>query len=213
MTAMITCPWCGTNYAAFQSNCKNCGGPLPAPEEAATPARAANLAEAPVQMPPPAPRPISSSYAWRLLLTDGWAIAALVFVILGAVFMPTGLAMTVAIVTAFVGIPFVLLGLLFLGGGAAIVYWRYQEAAKLVAVLRDGEAVAGVITGAEANYSVRVNGRHPWVIRYQFRVAGRDYQGRVSTLNVPGPALQPGRRACVLYFPDSPDHNSLYPHP
>jgi len=25
---MITCPWCGTNYQTFQSDCPKCGGPM-----------------------------------------------------------------------------------------------------------------------------------------------------------------------------------------
>ncbi len=30
---MITCPWCNTSYLNFQSNCSNCGGPLPLPQQ------------------------------------------------------------------------------------------------------------------------------------------------------------------------------------
>ena len=210
---MITCPWCGTNYAAFQSNCNNCGGPLPVPEQAAAPIRAENEGEAEAPMPPPPPRQISSSYAWRLLVSDGWAITSLVFLLLGVIFAPLGFAMTVAIVTAFVGIPFLLLGVAFLGGGLAVVYWRYQVAQKLVEVLRNGEAAQGEISGAEVNYSVTINGRHPRTIAYRFHVAGRDYQGSVTTLNIPGAELRMGRRVCVLYLPAAPEHNSLYPHP
>ena len=48
---MITCPWCGTSYTTFRSNCKNCGGPLPPPAEAtATPPPIPDLPEPP---PPP----------------------------------------------------------------------------------------------------------------------------------------------------------------
>lgn len=205
---MITCPWCGTSYAAFQSNCRNCGGPLQAPAEGSP----AGLPERP-SAPPPPPRLIADSYAWRLLAADGWAITAGIFALLGAIFTFVGAALTIGIITAFVGIPFAGLGITFLGLGAAGLGWRYQEAQKVVTCLRLGEAVDGQIVSVDENYSVRVNGRHPWTITYQFLAGGRDYQGKVTTLNQPGPGLQPGRPACVLYLPNTPECNALYPHP
>ena len=183
------------------------------PAENTPPISEASLPEDGVPVPPPAPRAIAASYAWRLLLTDGWAIAAFVFGLLGAIFTLLGVALTLGIVTAFVGIPFVGLGLLFLGAGAAVVVWRYQEAQKIVEVLRAGAAVEGQIVQVEENRYVQVNQRYPWVIRYAFRVDGQAYEGQVSTFNVPGARLQPGRRACVLYLPQAPGQNILYPHP
>jgi hypothetical protein len=210
----ITCPWCGTNYAAFQTNCRNCGGPLPAPDGGRQPA-APSIAgwEAELAVPPPAPRPIADSYAWRLLWTDGWAIAAGVFTLLGAVFTLVGSALTLGIITAFVGLPFLGLGVLFLALGGYGLNWRYRAAQQTVNVLRHGEAARGEITGVEENYSVRVNGRHPWIITYRFQALGREHTGQVSTLNPPGSQLRPGQPACVLYLPNTPEHNALYPHP
>jgi hypothetical protein len=60
---------------------------------------------------------------------------------------------------------------------------------------------------------VRVNNQHPWNIWYQFQVQSQSFEGKVSTLNTPGPNLQPGQPATVLYAPLAPQHNSLYPHP
>src|SRR5438094_6909998 len=99
---MVTCPWCGTNYQNFQSNCDRCGGPMGLPSETGAPAAGRPPA------PPPAPRPVAPSYAWKLMFTDGMGIAGLVFLILGAVFAVIGLALTVIIITAFVGLPFLL---------------------------------------------------------------------------------------------------------
>jgi hypothetical protein len=205
---MVTCPWCGTSYEEFQSSCGRCGGPMAIPGGQT----AAGAEESP-QVPPPPPRPIADRYVWKLLASDGWGIAALVFGILGAVFTLVGAALTLGIVTAFVGIPFLALGLLFLGGGAAVAVWRYQTARKIVGVLQTGEAVEGQITQVEQNLSVQVNGRSPWIIQYQFQSAGQTYTGRVSTLNTPGEALQPERRAYILYLPQEPQRNVLYPHP
>lgn len=209
---MITCPWCGTHYAAFQSNCKNCGGPLPPPAQAAAPApeREADLLS---PLPPPPPRPISDSYIWRLLAADGGAIAGGIFAMLGAIFTMVGVPLTIGIITAFVGLPFAGLGIVFLGVGGLVLVRRYEAAQKTVSVLRLGQAAPGRILEVRENYNVTVNNRHPWTITYQFQMNGRNYEGKVSTLNRPDPQLQPERPAYVLYLPAAPEVNTLYPHP
>jgi hypothetical protein len=112
-----------------------------------------------------------------------------------------------------VGIPFALIGLVFLGVGGGLLASRYQYASRVVRVLREGTATVGRIVNVAENYSVQVNNRHPWAIEYQFQVNGREVTGHVSTLTPPGSSIQPGRRACVLYLPENPEINSLYPHP
>ncbi len=207
---MIICPWCGTNYLSFQSNCKNCGGPIPAPEAGIPlPSEPGGLPAA----PPPAPRPISNRYAWRLLASDGWGLSALILGFIGVIFSVVGAALTLGVVTAFVGIPFLALGIVFLGLGISGLVWRHGHAQKIVNVLRMGQAARGQIAEVGENYSVEVNGRHPWVIRYQFQVIGQGYEGHVSTLNPPGQDFQAGKPAWVLYLPDDPNLNSIYPHP
>jgi hypothetical protein len=205
---MITCPWCGTNYQTFQSNCSNCGGPLPAASE-----RTGSLSGETLSPPPLAPRPISDRYAWRLLFADGWWIVALVFGILGLIFSLVGAGLSISKVTSFVGIPFLLIGVPMLGIGVWVFIARYQNARKVVYVLRDGKATPGQIADVQENYSVTINGRHPWLIRYQFQANGQEYQGTVSTMNRPGERLQAGNATYVLYLPDAPKWNSIYPHP
>lgn len=201
----VTCPYCGTKYLTFQSNCTNCGASLPLPGEA-------NAAD--VSHPPPSPpRNISDSYVWRLMRQDGWAIAALVFLILGIIFAPLGLILTIAIITAFVGIPFALLGLAFLGVGIVVLVKRYQSAKMVVNVLQNGRAVRGLVTSVDQNYSVQINGRSPWNIAYQFTVDGRTLEGKVSTLDDPDEQIAKGNPYWVLYLADAPENNSLYPHP
>jgi len=146
----ITCPYCGTKHLEFQSNCKNCGAPLPGPGELAVDAARRKLA-----MPPAPPREIASSFAWRWLLTDGWSIAAFVFVIVGGSFSLTGVGLIAGIITAIVGIPLLLIGLVFLGGGVGVFYWRYTEAQKALNVLRHGLATRGEITAETATITVR----------------------------------------------------------
>jgi hypothetical protein len=210
--AAIVCPWCGTNYTAFQSNCRNCGGTIAAPADAAErPAKRARSGE--LQFPAAPPREIAPSYLWKLFAQDGWVISAGIFALLGGIFSVTGAGLTIGVITAFVGLPFLGLGLLFLGGGGAVLYWRYQVAQDAVNVLKLGQAKEGQITALEPNYSVRINGRTPWNIRYTFSVDGKDYEGSTSTLNDPSFFMQPGSPAVILYLAEKPESNQLYPHP
>lgn len=206
---MYICPWCGTNYTTFQSNCSNCGGPLQADEGKHG---SASTSEA-VAIPPPAPRPISRNYAWRLLTSDGWAITAFILGLLGAIFSLVGAGLTIGVITAFVGIPFLLLGLVLLGFGIGVMVWRHRQTSQVVEVLRSGQATSGKITEVQQNYAVQVNGRSPWIIQYAFQANGQDFAGKVTTLNQVGERYQVGEHVCILYLPAGPQWNSIYPHP
>ncbi len=209
---MFVCPWCGTGYLAFRSNCQNCGGPLPGDGLDGTSAVPSDQ----LPIPPAAPRPISDRYLWRLLSTDGWSIAGAVLGVLGLVFSPVGAGLLLAAhaaVTAFVGIPFLVLGLAFLVTAGISLGWRYQEMKKVVGVLREGSPTQGRVTDVSENYSERINGRHPWRIGYEYQVDGSSYAGKVSTLNAPGQQLQAGAAVTVLYLPAEPARSSIYPHP
>jgi hypothetical protein len=151
------------------------------------------------------------------MLTDAQSIAGLVLGIVGGVFTLTGLMLTALVVTAMVGVPFVLVGALIFIIGGGLLYMRYQEKRKVVHVLKNGQAVRGEITGVEENVMVRVNQRHPWIIEYQFHSNGQVYSGSASTLRDPTAAapaqFRPGKPAYVLYDPEAPERNALYPHP
>ncbi len=205
---MITCPWCGTSYLSFQSNCTNCGGSMPLP--AATPVEAP---EDHILVPPPAPREVPRNYIWRLLLSDGWGITGFVFALLGVIFTALGFGLTLAIITAFVGIPFAGMGTLFLIGGAALLVWRYREAQKIADTLRDGRSVLGSIVSVQQNFHIQINGRYPWTIVYRYQLNGQDYHGKSTTLSQPDLSQRPGRGVYVLYMTDAPNISTIYPHP
>ena len=221
---MLTCPWCGTNYVTFQSNCTHCGGPLPLPA-----ANGLAGADEPLPRPPLPPRPIADRYIWRLLSADGAAIVGFVFILLGLVFTVVGVVMLAIVlslvfarvpgasiaagVTTLVGLPFAIIGPVFLIVGGVLGVRRYTAMRQIVRVMREGQSTEGRIVSVQENFHVRVNYRHPWIIRYQFHLGGRDFAGQVTTLNVPGAGLQAGNQVRVLYLPDTPQHNALYPHP
>jgi len=164
-------------------------------------------------LPPPPPRPFADSYIWRLLMSDGWVIAMGILLFLGSIFGFLGVVLTLGIITAFVGIPFALIGGAFLFFSVPILRRRYAAAQMTLRVLREGVAARGQIDAVEENYNVRVNGRHPWTITYHYTLGGRNHEGKVTTLNRPGPQLQPGHPVQVLYLPDAPGNHTLYPHP
>ena len=210
---MITCPWCGTNYEDFQSNCDNCGGSLPlAVEVAPVPAEPEPMTQMPLSPPLP-PRQIPKKVISRMLLTDAGMITGSIFLLLGAIFFMVGMALVVAIITLPVGIPFAGLGFIFLVVGGVLFFWRYENARQTISILRDGQAALGEITHVTQNYHVRVNGRYPWVIQYRFKVHGKNYQGKLSTLSQPDLSQQPGKAVYVLYQQNNPEKSTLYPSP
>jgi hypothetical protein len=203
---MVTCPWCGTSYSTFQSSCSRCGGPLHPPEGVDA------AGDLPME-PPPVPRPISDSFALKLMTSDAWSIAGFVFLILGGVFTIVGGGLTLGIVTAIIGLSFIGLGLLFLAACAIVLSWRYQLCLKKVQVLKWGSATQGRITNVTENPAVRVNYQHPWSIEYQYSAFGQSYTGQVSTFNLPTSQLQPGKPATILFLENEPAQSALYPHP
>ena len=147
------------------------------------------------------------------MMTDGWAVAAGIVGLIGVIFTGLGILLTLGIITAFVGIPFIVIGVLFLLFSSPIFYSRKQKAQQVVNVLRHGEVTRGEIVRIERNYHVRMNSQYPWVIHYRFRMNGQDYGGEVRSYTEPGAELQPGQEAAVLYLPNAPEQNAIYPHP
>ena len=50
------------------------------------------------------------------------------------------------------------------------------------------------------------SGEFEWQVR-------RFHTGEVRTFKTPGDAFQPGQQTLVLYLPQAPEWNALYPHP
>jgi hypothetical protein len=165
----------------------------------------------PLIFPPLAPRDAPRDYLWRIILTDGFAIPAMVFSIVGSVFSVVGLFLTLSIVAAAVGLPFLFLGIIFLGIGGPLLVWRYNQAQAHALVYRLGTAVAGRIVDISENYMIYVNRRHPWTIEYRFNALGQEIESQVVTLRRPGPNLHPGQPIVVLYLPEDPRQNTIYP--
>lgn len=210
---MITCPWCGTNYQAFQSNCDNCGGSLPMPFESTLTSVEPATTHEMLLSPPLPPRAIPKKVLSRMLLTDAGAITGGVFLLIGFIFFIVGSALIIPIITLPVGLSFAGIGFLFLFMGMGLFIWRIRIAQQTVQIIRNGQAALGEIMKVSQNYHVRVNNRYPWVIQYQFNLHGQNYKGKLSTLSQPDLSQQPGKAVYVLYEQDDPSKNTLYPSP
>jgi membrane protein implicated in regulation of membrane protease activity len=205
---MITCPWCGTNYTSFQPNCGNCGGSLPLPPEVTVTPSARSLVA-----PSAPPRQVPRQALWHIMSSDAWTVSAGIFAMVGLFLALFGIPLTASLQTACVGLPFLGLGLLILGGAIAVLPWRYRMAQETVEVLREGEAVVGEILSVVQNYQVSVNGRHPWTVEYHYEVDGRLYGGNVATLSMPDLSQEPGTPVYVLFMADDPGQSTIYPSP
>ena len=58
------------------------------------------------------------------------------------------------------------------------IHAAVSEAQNVVYVLQVGEATRGQIVETRENYSVSVNGRHPWSFDINFRPMDRAKKGR-----------------------------------
>jgi len=204
---MITCPWCGTHYKAFQSTCRQCGGTLPLPPGVP------GTDGGGLQAPPPPPRQVPRNYIQRILLADPIATVAGILALIGTIFLGVGLGLIVPAVTAVIGLVFTILSLCFLAVSIPLLAWRYGRAKGLAEILRLGTPALGKIVSVYQSYHIRVNGRFPWSIVYRFAAAGQEFEGRVSTLSVPDLGQQAGKPVFVLYARDDPAKNTIYPHP
>ncbi len=205
---MIQCPWCGTNYTSFQSNCSNCGGALPLPSETEE-----DSDQPQITIPPLAPREAPRDYLWRILSADPIALTGAIFLLIGVIFGGVGIVLTAAIITIFIGIPFAFIGVLMTAIGLVLILGRYQQAKRLETVYRDGQAILGEISAVHPNLNLRVHGRQPWTIEYHFETSGQEFYGKASSLMKPDLAQQPGKPVYVLFAPEDPAMSILYPIP
>jgi hypothetical protein len=184
--------------------------PAPAPEPLPQPAPVYEQFEQPLQAPPSAPRSVPSGLLGRIFFTNGAAITAMVFAILGTVYTILGICLSIGLISSIVGMIFLILGIVFLAVGLGLGYWRIKRARTMIELLRNGTPALGQVLSVEGNPYVRVNGQTPFTIAYQFNVIGQIFNGSVTTLNYPA-LLQPGQAVYALYQPDNPQVNTLYP--
>lgn len=191
------CPWCGTRNKWGALECRRCGGPQPAVETAdAGPA------------PPPPPRGVPAGYGRRLFLTQVVGLVGAIFAVIGlpfAVVFPiisfaTGDWLFLLIGGSLGGL-FTLLGL-----GMFVVGLRQVQ--RRIDTYRNGHAARGTVVEVLLDRSIAINGRSPWRVTYTYNVMGISHSGSAHTWH---PIVEPGSPVHVLYMPNEPGNNAVYP--
>jgi hypothetical protein len=208
---MITCPRCHTQYQAFQFECDQCGAALPLPPADGAGYEQNNPISDEPTAPSMPPRHMPKMALGRLLRNEPGAILGGIFLLVELVIFGVVIIAISPIIRVSDSLFFLMFNFAFIVIGAVLFIRGFQKALRTVKILRDGLAAPGEITDISMNYRVRINKRHPWVIQYKFKVFGSDYQGKLSTLSQPDADQEPGKAVYVLYDPDDPQKNSLYP--
>ena len=158
----------------------------------------------------------------RDFFARGSGIVALVFSILGLAFLTVGAVLAFTLLaneatdrSMTVDEPRWVLGVTFLSIGAGFAAIGMTLGCRRVASLRRretlrkyGRLATGTITSVEQNVSVRVNRRHPWIVRYDYSVGGMQYHGTESTFDVPL-GLKPGAQIGIRYDGEDPRRSAL----
>ncbi len=190
---MHSCPWCTTTYVNWQSQCKQCGGPLPPPP-------GMRLGDP----PPPAPRKLPGTYVKRVRWTEN--IATLV----GMGFTGVGLLMAVPMLVNKLWLPALFPGF-FLLGGVSMFRHGWKTAAGRLRAFGQGKAVQGRIERVSMDTTQQINGRHPWRVVYHFTIGDQWHEGQITTFDSTASLRSSGQPVWVLYNEADPTENAIYP--
>jgi hypothetical protein len=126
----------------------------------------------------------------------------------------------------FGGIPLiVLIGLLASGVGGELAFVGFfpavggtlatigfVRAARFKRLYRHGRAVDAVVTHADLDTSIKINGRSPYRLSFQYRTPdGVTREGRASRMRVRPDLRLPGARVFALYDERAPERATLWP--
>lgn len=198
----INCPWCSQRVPDTDLDCRQCGGPLPPP-----------IGDDPGPSPPLPPRKLPAGYKRRMLFTNE------VFPLVGLIFLLIGFPL---------GLIFIILGIVLpgmwvfiVGGGSvggiftllggAMLFAGIQSGLRKIRPFEHGQATVGEVVELFRDRSIQVNGRNPWRIIYTFKVHGAPYEGKVLSWQHAPQSQAVGNKIFVLYMPDDPDQNVVYP--
>ena len=199
----VSCPWCARYFSQRpeHGHCDNCGGALAAPTGAER-----GLA------PPDAPRVLPAAYRRSVMFSRN------VFSILGVVFLAVGTPfLLVAVVLLLAGGDHVLalilglMGLIFPGIGAPMLMVGLRRGRRQIAALELGTPAEGELVSVAQNRSETINGRHPWVIEYQFTANGAAVRGTVQCWSLVDGERRPGDPVWVVYLVADPQMSTLWP--
>ncbi|MFN8283905.1 MAG: DUF3592 domain-containing protein [Chitinophagales bacterium] len=183
----VTCPWCKSYYSSYplSPNCVNCGGPLPK-------AIGADKGEKPEEPPRVLPKKfVHQVMYWR----NTHSLIGIVFIAIG---IPTTFAMG--------------FGLIFLAVGIFLYRYGRKVGQEKIQALSNGVAVDGTITEIYQDTSQSINGRHPYIIKYQFTTReGAQQADSVTSWDDNSTLRNHGDGIWIVYIPENPTISSPWP--
>ncbi len=136
----------------------------------------------------------------REFLCTATGVVGLVLSILGTVFTTTGLVLAALVRPHVIGVVFLCVGVGVLAVGSVLVMCRRAVLRWRARLQEQGLEARGTVTEVVQNPFVRVNGRHPWVVRYRYDVQGRTCHGSEAMME-PDPEYRAGATVVVMVDP------------
>lgn len=157
--------------------------------------------------PPPVPREPSDYMA--SVFKDVRILVGGLFVMVSSVFIVIGLGLLINGNAA--GVFMTLFPLIHFTVGAVLLTAGLRKRAMRREVIAGGAVELGTVTKTGRNRRTRVNGKHPFLIDYDFKIDGTSYSGQRSTLDDRITGNRIGDRVWVLHDPADPNRNVLWP--
>lgn len=147
--------------------------------------------------------------------TNGTA-GGLVLMLIGGVF--TGVASIMILVGLGTllagnseGLFMVLFPMIHLAIGLGLLIVPLRGRAKRRELVQQGSIAVATIVDTGYNRKVKINGRNPYKIAFDFEVDGRSYSGKRSTMNKAVTRHSTNDRIWVIYNPEDPSNNMEWP--
>jgi hypothetical protein len=107
--------------------------------------------------------------------------------------------------------PWGLLALIFPLAGAILAWFAWRSNRREIRAFRDGRPILAKVVESGFNRSVRINGRNPYLIRWEFTVAGEAFHGSISAIDEELLRdLMKQEQIAVLYDPMNPSVNTVW---
>lgn len=157
---------------------------------------------------PPAPRPMTEE-----ALRDSELVGRFQRVF-GALWFSIGLGVGVflVVIALLSGVDGLLWGAGLTSGfaffGAVVWLAGHVVRARAVRLFQEGKEAHALVTSVEQDLNIRLNNRHPWVVRY--RSDDGKIEGEQSFYDLERPEAEPGQRVIVLYDPAAPGRSVLW---
>lgn len=158
--------------------------------------------------PPPAPREVPPGTSG---VAGGFVFIAVggIFTAVASIFIIVGLGVVLSGDSGgwfFVGFP-----MIHLTVGLGLLGYALRGRAERRRIVHEGHVALGRIERTGRNRRVKINGRNPYKMDYEFEVNGATYRGSHSTMDEAIKAHRLHDRIWVLYDPDDPSKNVEWP--